>query len=100
MHALDRALDLAVVPGYSRLGYSLRSRWWDELPRMDGRVGVVSGATSGIGLAAGTALRGLGASVHLLARHAERGERARHESGAERVWACDVSSLGSGGDPV
>ena len=34
----DRALDLTVAPGYSRFGYALRSRGWDELPRMDGRV--------------------------------------------------------------
>jgi dehydrogenase/reductase SDR family member 12 len=92
VHALDRALDLTVVPGYSRLGYALRSRWWDELPRMEGRVVLVTGATSGIGLAAATAFAGLGARVHLIARNAERGERARTQSGAERVWDCDVSS--------
>ena len=62
---------------------------------MDGRVVLVSGATSGIGLAAATALAGLGARVHLLARNAERGERAREQTGAERVWDCDVSSLRS-----
>lgn len=95
MHALDRALDLTVVPGYSRLGYSVRSRWWDELPRMDGRVALVTGATSGIGLAAATAFAGLGARVQILARDEERGERARKQSGAERVWECDVSSLRS-----
>jgi dehydrogenase/reductase SDR family member 12 len=95
VHALDRALDLTVVPGYSRLGYSVRSRWWEALPRMDGRVVLVSGATSGIGLAAATAFSGLGARVHLLARNAERGERARAESGAERAWNCDVSSMSS-----
>ncbi|HEY1596237.1 MAG TPA: SDR family NAD(P)-dependent oxidoreductase [Thermoleophilaceae bacterium] len=95
MHALDRALDLTVVPGYTRFGYSVRRRWWDELPRMDGRLVLVSGATSGIGLAAATAFTGLGARVHLIARNAERGERARAESGAERVWDCDVSSLRS-----
>src|SRR3954452_24984168 len=95
MHALDRALDLTVVPGYSRFGYSVRSRWWDELPRMDGRVVLVSGATSGIGLAATTAFVGLGARVHLLARDPGRGEAARERSGAERVWDCDVSSMRS-----
>jgi dehydrogenase/reductase SDR family member 12 len=95
VHALDRALDLTVVPGYSRFGYSVRSRWWHELPRMDGRVVLVTGATSGIGLAAATAFAGLGARVHLLARDAERGERARERSGAERAFECDVSSLRS-----
>jgi len=95
MHALDRALDLTIVPGYTRLGYSLRSRWWHELPRMDGRVVLVSGATSGIGLAAVTAFAELGARVQVLARNRERGERARLHSGAERVWDCDVSSLRS-----
>ncbi len=95
MHALDRALDLTVVPGYTRLGYSVRSRWWDELPRMDGRVVLVSGATSGIGLAAATALAGLGARVQIIARNEQRGERAREQSGAERVWECDVSSMRS-----
>lgn len=92
MHALDRALDLIVVPGYSRLGYSVRSRWWDELPRMDGRVVLVTGATSGIGLAAAETFAGLGARVQLLARNPERGERALAASGGERVWECDLSS--------
>jgi NAD(P)-dependent dehydrogenase (short-subunit alcohol dehydrogenase family) len=95
MHALDRALDLTVVPGYSRLGYSVRKRWWDPLPRMDGQLVAVTGATSGIGLAAAAAFVGLGARVHLLARDENRGEDARARSGAERVWECDVSSLGS-----
>jgi dehydrogenase/reductase SDR family protein 12 len=62
---------------------------------MDGRVVLVSGATSGIGLAAATAFAELGARVHLIARDAQRGERARTQSGAERVWDCDVSSLRS-----
>jgi NAD(P)-dependent dehydrogenase (short-subunit alcohol dehydrogenase family) len=62
---------------------------------MDDRVVLVSGATSGIGLAAATAFAGLGARVHLIARSTYRGERARNQSGAERVWDCDVSSLRS-----
>lgn len=92
---LDRALDLTVVPGYSRLGYAVRSRGFEELPRLDGKVALVTGATSGIGLAAARILAELGASVHLTARDEQRGERARGESGAERSWLCDLSSLRS-----
>jgi dehydrogenase/reductase SDR family protein 12 len=92
---VDRALDLTVAPGYSRLGYAVRSRGFEELPRLEGRVALVTGATSGIGLATARMLAKLGASVHLTARDEERGERARAESGAERSWLCDLSSLRS-----
>ncbi len=44
---------------------------------MDGRVVVVTGATSGIGLAAATALAALGATVHLVGRDADRARQAR-----------------------
>src|SRR3954453_15000922 len=91
----DRTLDLTVAPGYSRLGYALRSRGWNELQRMDGRVVLVTGATSGIGMAAAEAFHSLGASVHLTARDEQRGESARERTGAERSWLCDLSSMRS-----
>lgn len=98
---LDGVLDAVVLPGYTSVGYRLRRRGWSEdLERMDGRVALVTGATSGLGLAAATGLARLGAGVRLLARSADRGERARAEV-AERtgnpdvaVVLCDLGDLG------
>jgi NAD(P)-dependent dehydrogenase (short-subunit alcohol dehydrogenase family) len=67
---------------------------------MDGRVALVTGATSGLGLATAMGLARLGARVRLLARDAGRGERARarvveHTGNAEvEVLRCDLSDLG------
>ena len=84
--AIDTALDRTIVGGYTRLGYAIRRRGWDELPRMDGKVVVVTGATGGIGAAAADGFRQLGATVVGLARSAD--ERA----GGVR---CDLSDLAS-----
>ena len=46
---------------------------------MDGRVALVTGATSGLGLATATGLARLGATVRMLARSADRAEHARAE---------------------
>ena len=49
---------------------------WDGPPAIPGQVAVVTGATSGIGLATATALAALGATVHLVGRNAERAREA------------------------
>jgi NAD(P)-dependent dehydrogenase (short-subunit alcohol dehydrogenase family) len=67
---------------------------------MDGRVALVTGASSGLGLATATGLAQLGARVRLLARDAGRGEQARarvvERSGNTdvKVLLCDLSDLG------
>jgi NAD(P)-dependent dehydrogenase (short-subunit alcohol dehydrogenase family) len=100
---VDTILDRTVVGGYTNAGYWIRNRMWsaEAEPRMDGKVVLVSGATSGIGLAAAEGFARLGASVRLLVRSEERGERARAEilarTGNNEVQLdlCDVSDLGA-----
>src|SRR3954468_6437817 len=89
---LDRILDATVLPGYTNVGYAVRRRGWGATApaRMDGRVALVTGATAGIGLATAAGLARLGAGVRLLARSAERGERARAEI-VERSGNADVT---------
>lgn len=72
--ALDVALEATIAGSFSRLGFALRRRTqgWRELPRMDGRVVVLTGGSSGIGLAAAKALGHLGAALWLVGRDRER----------------------------
>ena len=76
---LDSILDRTVVVGYASIGCRIRSGTWNpaDLQRLDGKVVLVTGASSGIGLAAAEGFARLGAGVWLLARSEERGERAR-----------------------
>lgn len=100
---LDRALDRAVVPGYSRIGYLVRRRAWpadDPAPgSMAGRRVLVTGASSGLGTATARELARLGATVHLVVRDEARGQETlaaitEEVPGAElRVERCDVSDL-------
>jgi len=72
----------------------------EERP-MDGKVVLVTGATSGLGLAAAEGFARLGATVRLLARSVQRGERARAQIAARfpnsdvQVGLCDLSDLES-----
>src|SRR5512142_2869445 len=100
---LDRILDTLVVPGYTNVGYALRGLGGrdGELERMDGKVALVTGATSGLGLAAAEGLARLGAGVRMLARDPERGERARGQVANNTrnddvaLVLCDLGDLGA-----
>ncbi len=72
--AIDTALETTIVGSFSGIGYQVRSRLeqWDDLPRLDGQTAVVTGGSSGIGLALGNGLARLGASVCLTSRSADR----------------------------
>ena len=105
---LDDALDLAVVPGYTSLGFGLRRRSWPPLPpdALAGKSVLVTGASSGIGMAAAAGIARLGGTAHMLVRDRARGEEGRRRiaaaspepsrSGVEarlRLWTCDLADL-------
>lgn len=101
---LDRASDFTVVPGYSRIGYAIRSRGWSDAEsqaRLDGWTVLVTGAGSGIGAAACERFAQAGANVQMLVRNPESGERTRARiadaTGSDRLTleVCDVSSMAS-----
>lgn len=94
---IDTLLDRTIAPGYGKLGLVLRRRlsgWPADPPRMDGQVVMVTGAASGIGLAAAQGFASLGARVLAVARNEERARDAEQAlSGDVRGVACDVSSV-------
>ena len=100
--AVDTALDRSIALGYGNVGLAVRKRladWPADPPRMDGKVVLITGAASGLGLAAARGYARLGASVRVLGRTGERAEEARTQVLAEvpgadvRAVACDISSL-------
>lgn len=71
--AVDAVLEASVVGGFSRIGFAARRalQGWEapsDLPRMDGRLAVVTGATSGIGRVTALTLAELGSSLVLVGR--------------------------------
>ena len=97
---LDRALDLTVVAGYSRLGFALRGLRWEDAVAgsLEGRTVLVTGASSGLGEATCEGFVAAGASVHMLVRDRDRGERAASRvlsrvPGTIELELCDISDL-------
>jgi dehydrogenase/reductase SDR family protein 12 len=99
---IDTALDRTIVLGYGRTGMAVRRHlpgWSTELPRMEGSRVLVTGAASGIGLAACQGFARLGASVLAVARSGHRAESATEQiraavPGADvRPLVCDVANL-------
>lgn len=100
---VDTALDRAVVPGYTKIGYWVRRTGWDdEDPRpgaLAGKRAVVTGANSGLGKAAATGMAALGATVHLVVRDESKGKAAlaeiqkEHPEATLHLEVCDVSDL-------
>ena len=100
---VDAALEWPIAPSFTRLGYDVRSRTdgWRRLDEYDetGQVAVITGATSGIGLAAARQMAANGATVVLVGRDAAKTDRVRDEladaTGSDRLETvvADLSEL-------
>ena len=100
---VDSVLDATVVPGFSRIGYAVRSRQagWRPIGSYDlrGRTVVVTGATSGLGAATARQLRSIGADLLIVGRDRPRTDaaaaslRAAGGSGNVDVVLADMGRL-------
>ncbi len=107
MHAITRALDgvmeATIVPSFTKWGSSIRRRidgWSPVAADLTGKVMLVTGGTSGIGLAAARELAALGADVVIAGRSQERGGAAERSindapmtTGSAEFVELDVGDL-------
>lgn len=98
---VDRVLEATIVGSFTRLGYRARRRlfsWDDDEIDLAGRTALITGGTSGLGLAAATEMSRRGATVLITGRDADKGRRARADivaaSGNDAVTflAADLAS--------
>ena len=81
--ALDATMEALVVPSFTRAGFQIRSRLFDWQPLtcfdLTGRVIVLTGATSGLGLAAAKVLASMGATLVMVARDPDKSAKVVSE---------------------
>ena len=100
---LDAVIEAPIVSSFSRVGYDLRRRseGWSDLASYDltGKVVVITGATSGIGLAAAHICAKAGATLVITGRRSEKNQGVVRElietSGNDKVSevAADMGEL-------
>ena len=80
---LSNALDAAVVPGFSKIGYAIRKRLgnWQPISSFDlrGKTVIITGPTSGLGEQVARQLALTGANLVLVARNEEKCARVINE---------------------
>jgi len=104
---IDDALEIAVVPSFSRIGYAVRRRIFAWTPprgdSLRGQTILITGPTSGLGRVMADALAALGARLILVGRDGHRLAAVRDDLVAEhgedrfRTVVADMTSLASVG---
>lgn len=102
--AVDTVMDRSLVLGYTTIGLAVRRAlpgWPADVPAgaLEGRHVLVTGASSGLGIATVEGVADLGATVHMLVRDEAKGAkvadsvRATRPGVELRLWRCDVGDL-------
>ena len=81
---------------YRDSGFQIPEAWTHvNMSDQSGKKFLITGGTSGLGLAAATALTAKGGEVTITARDMKKGERAQESSGAAHLIQLDLANLAS-----